>query len=138
MKCMNVKGLEAYQVKKFLKKLEESLRNKDWSEMRTFGREKREVSRERSSEMSYGSYRELKVLAINLDRCRCQEVSRYLSRTVSRKRSSTAEVSRRCWGTTQQNQEQKLDRSTRCQKAIEDADPFSIDPPGIKKLSGLR
>ena len=60
MKCVNVKGLEAYQVKKFLKKLEESLRNKDWSEMRTFGREKREVSREISSEMSSGSHRELK------------------------------------------------------------------------------
>ena len=60
MKCMNVKGLEAYQVKKFLKKLEESLRTKDWSEMRTFGREKRQVSRERSSEMSSGSHRELK------------------------------------------------------------------------------
>ena len=57
---MNVKGLEAYQEKKFLKKLEESLWNKDWSEMRTFGREKREVSRERSSEMSFGSHRMFK------------------------------------------------------------------------------
>ena len=28
MKCMNEKGLEAYQVKRNLKKLEESLRNK--------------------------------------------------------------------------------------------------------------
>ena len=35
-------------------------------------------------------------------------------------------------------QEQKLDRSTKCQEAIEDADPFSIDPPGIEKLLGLR
>ena len=60
MKCMNVKGLEAYQVKKFLKKLKKSLRNKDWSEMRKFGREKREVSREISNEMSYESHRELK------------------------------------------------------------------------------
>ena len=60
MKCMNVKGLEAYQEKKFLKKLEESLRNKDWSKMRTFGREKRDVSRERLSEISSGSHRELK------------------------------------------------------------------------------
>ena len=60
MKCMNEKGLEAYQVKKNLKNLEESLRNKDWSEMRTFGRENREVSRERSSEMSSESHKELK------------------------------------------------------------------------------
>ena len=31
---MNMKGLEAYQVKKILKKLEETLKNKDWIEMR--------------------------------------------------------------------------------------------------------
>ena len=60
MKCMNVKGLEAYQVKKILKKLEKSLRNKDWSEMRKFRRENKEVSREISNEMSSRSHRELK------------------------------------------------------------------------------
>ena len=59
MKYMNVKGLEAYQVKKFLKKLEKSLRKKDWNEMRKFGRENREVLRERLNEMSFGSHREL-------------------------------------------------------------------------------
>ena len=58
MKCINVKGLEAYQVKKFLKKLEETLRNKDWSEMRKFGRENGEVSRERLNKMSSGSHKE--------------------------------------------------------------------------------
>ena len=60
MKCMNVKGLKAYQVKKNLKKLEETLRNNYWSEMREFGRETKEVSRERSSKMSSESHRELK------------------------------------------------------------------------------
>ena len=60
MKCMNVKGLEAYQVKKFLKNLKKSLRNKDWREIKKFGREYREVSREISNEMSSESYRELK------------------------------------------------------------------------------
>ena len=60
MKCMNGKGLEAYQVKKILKKLEKSLRNKDWSEMRKFGRKNKEVSREISNEMSSRSHRELK------------------------------------------------------------------------------
>ena len=60
MKCMNVKGLKAYQMKKFLKKLEKPLRNKDWSEMKRFRRENREVSREISNEMSSGSHRELK------------------------------------------------------------------------------
>ena len=60
MKCMNVKGLEAYQVKKILKKLEKSLRNKDWSEIRKFRRENREVLKEISKEMSFKSHRELK------------------------------------------------------------------------------
>ena len=60
MKCMNVKGLEAYQVKKILKKLEKSLRNKDWSEIRKFRRENREVLKEISNEMSFESHRELK------------------------------------------------------------------------------
>ena len=60
MKCMNVKGLKAYQVKKILKKLEETLRNKNLSEMRKFRRENKEVSREISNEMSYESHRELK------------------------------------------------------------------------------
>ena len=60
MKCMNVKGLEAYQVKKILKKLEKSLRNKDWSEIRKFRRENREVLKAISKEMSFKSHRELK------------------------------------------------------------------------------
>ena len=60
MKCMNVKVLEAYQVKKNLKKLEETLRNNYWSEMREFGREIKELSRERLSEMSSESHKELK------------------------------------------------------------------------------
>ena len=60
MKCMNVKGLDAYQVQKFFKKIEKSLRNKDWSEMRKFGRENREVSREISNKMSSGLHEELK------------------------------------------------------------------------------
>ena len=47
MKCMNVKGLEAYQVKKNLKKLEESLRNQVWSEMRVFWeRKQKSIERE--------------------------------------------------------------------------------------------
>ena len=38
MKCMKWKRLEAYQVKKILRKLEETLRKRFWSEMREFGR----------------------------------------------------------------------------------------------------
>ena len=57
---MNEKGLEAYQVKKNLKKLEESLRNQDWSEIRVFWeRKQRSIERERSKEMSSGSHRGL-------------------------------------------------------------------------------
>ena len=38
MKCMNEKGLEAYQVKRNLKNLEESLRKRFGVKMRVFGR----------------------------------------------------------------------------------------------------
>ena len=41
-------------------------------------------------------------------------------------------------GITHQTQEQKLDRSTRCREAIEEAGAFSIDPPGVEEVLGLR
>ena len=45
---MNVKGLEAYQVRKNLKNLEESLRNQVWSDMRVFWeRKQKSIERER-------------------------------------------------------------------------------------------
>ena len=64
-------------------------------------------------------------------------MSRKLSTEVSRKWSSTAEVSSKYRATKNQFQEQKLDRSTRCRGAIEEAGAFSIDPPGIEKVSRL-
>ena len=33
-------------------------------------------------------------------------------------------------------QEERLDRSTKCLEAIEEAGDFSIDPPGIEELLG--
>ena len=59
MKCMNEKGLEAYQVKRNLKKLEESLRNKFGVKLECFGRENIEVLRETSKKMNSGSHRGL-------------------------------------------------------------------------------
>ena len=53
------KGLEAYQVKKNLKKLEESLRTKIGVRFECFGERNREVSREISKEMRTGSHRML-------------------------------------------------------------------------------
>ena len=45
---MNEKGLEAYQVRKNLKNLEESLRNQVWSDMRVFWeRKQKSIERER-------------------------------------------------------------------------------------------
>ena len=71
MKCMNVRGLEAYQGKKFLKNLEEYLRNKVWSEIRVFWeRKQRSIEREieeNEFRITQGAYI---VLAVNLDRCR--------------------------------------------------------------------
>ena len=63
---------------------------------------------------------------------RCREVLRKLLRQVLRKCLSTAKVSRKYRATRNQIQEQKLDRSTRCREAIEEAGAFSIDPPGIE------
>ena len=58
MKCMKNERLEAYQERKNLKKLEETFEDYDWSEMKEFGRENREQSRERSSEIRNGSHEE--------------------------------------------------------------------------------
>ena len=57
MKCMNEKGLEAYQVKKNLKNLGKSLTTKIGVRLESFGERNREVSRERerSMEMKTGS-----------------------------------------------------------------------------------
>ena len=48
MKCMNEKRLEAYQVKRNLKKAWRILEEQVWSEIREFWERNREVSRERS------------------------------------------------------------------------------------------
>ena len=58
MKCMKNERLEAYKEKKILKKLEETFEDQDQSEMREFGKENREQSREISSEMRFGSHEE--------------------------------------------------------------------------------
>ena len=58
MKCMKNERLDAYQEKKILKKFEETFEDQDWSEMREFGRENREQSREISSEMWFESHEE--------------------------------------------------------------------------------
>ena len=56
---MKNERLEAYQERKNLKKLEETFEERNWSEMREFGRENREQSRERSSEMRNGLHKEV-------------------------------------------------------------------------------
>ena len=56
MKCMNVKGLEAYQEKK---NLEKSMRTKIGVRLECFRERNKEVSRERSKEMSSGLHRGL-------------------------------------------------------------------------------
>ena len=55
MKCMNEKGLEAYQVRKNVKNLGKSLRTKIGVRLESFWERNREVSRERSMEMKTGS-----------------------------------------------------------------------------------
>ena len=55
MKCMNEKGLEAYQVRKNVKNLGKFLRTKIGVRLESFWERNREVSRERSNEMRTGS-----------------------------------------------------------------------------------
>ena len=77
---MKNERLEAYQGMKFLKKLEESLRNQVWSEMRVFWeRKQRSIEREIEGNEFWIAQGAYIVLAVNLDRCRYQELSRYLS-----------------------------------------------------------
>ena len=99
MKCMNEKGLEAYQVKKNLKNLVKSLRTKIGVRLECFWERNREVSREIDENEIWITQRLYIGKPINLNRCRYREVSSDLSR----KYSSTAEVSRRYRGSTHQN-----------------------------------
>ena len=113
MKCMNEKGLEAYQVKKNLVK---SLRTKIGVRFKCFRKRNRVVSRERSMEMRTGLRR-----GLIYDRCRCREVS--------------SDLSRRCQGNTR--------RQLRCRGGIEDQhikfkNKNSIDPLGIEKLLSIQ
>ena len=49
-----------------------------------------------------------------------------------------AKVSRKLSRNKEQIQEQKLDGSSKCRGAIEEAEAFSIDPPGIEEMLRLR
>ena len=59
MKCMNEKGLGVYQVRRNLKKIEESLRNKFGVRWDSFGRETEKYRERDRREMKSGSYRGL-------------------------------------------------------------------------------
>ena len=59
MKCMNEKRLEAYQVKRNLKKLEESLRNKFGERWKCFGRETEKYRERDRRKMISGSHKGL-------------------------------------------------------------------------------
>ena len=135
MKSMKNERFEAYQEKKILKKLEETFEDQDWSELREFGRENREQSREISSEMRFRSHEEAYIeLSVKLDRWGIERCRGSCRGSCWEKYLSTTEVSSKYQATTHQIQVQKLDRSTRCRKAIEEAGAFSIDPPGVEEV----
>ena len=58
MKCMKNERLEAYQVKKLLKKLEETLRRRLGVRLEWLVDEEIELSKERSREMTFRSHEE--------------------------------------------------------------------------------
>ena len=83
--------LETYQVKKILKKLEETFKKKIGVSERDLG-VKRQMYRERDRQKWVADRtRRLNRPSVNFDRCRCQEVLSKLSRKVLRKWSSTEE-----------------------------------------------
>ena len=106
--------LEVYQVKKILKKLEETLRKKFGVSERGQGDEKSEVSRERSKEMRCGLYEE-NIQAIS--KSRQMKVSRHLSRQVSRKWQLTNTSVENMSRNKPPYQEQKLDRLTQLSRS---------------------
>ena len=135
MKCMNEKGLEAYQVKRNLKKFEESLRNKFGVKMRVFGRwivadRSREIE-EMREESRLEEYIDPSVMLDSWG------IGRYWGSCRGRCRG-TGRRQLRYRATKNQIQEQKLDQSTRCQRAIKEVGAFSIDPPSIEEVSRLR
>ena len=69
---------------------------------------------------------------VNLNRQRCREVLRHLSRKVSRKTTLTDAVVKKVSRNKAKTQEKKLDRSISCREAIEDPGTFSIDPPNCQ------
>ena len=139
MICTNVKGLEANQVKKILRKLEESLRNKYQCEMIEFGREIREVSRERSREIRVDRTRKLKQTSSKSRQIKVSiGIETSVEEGVEKNSHRQIQVSKRCQGTNHQIPEQKLNRSTRCREAIEDVETFLINTLGVEKLSRLR
>ena len=58
MKCMKNERLEAYQMEKLLKKLEETLRRRLGVRWECLGEEEIELSSERSKEMRFGLHEE--------------------------------------------------------------------------------
>ena len=58
MKCMKNERLEAYQMEKLLKKLEETLRRRLGVRSECLGEEEIELSSERSKEMRFGLHEE--------------------------------------------------------------------------------
>ena len=126
MKCMKNKRQEAYQVKKILKKLEETLRVKIRVRWGCLG-EKRESYRERDwRKWAADRTRRLYRPSLNLDRCRCREgieEQKYLIKNRSsidpqgvEKLSWRQELSRsihqvlRCWRDCDKKKLRKLDR----------------------------
>ena len=133
MKCMKNKRLETYKEKENLEKAWKITKEDVWSERERecLGDEQVWTERERSKKWESDHEESIYRPSVKLDRCKCRGSYWGSYRGNGRRQL-------RYRGTTHQIQEQKLDRSTRCWEAIEEAGAFSIDPPGIEELSRKR
>ena len=130
--------LEAYQVKKILKKLEETVRKKFGVSERGLGDEKTEVSRERLTEMSCRLHKE-NILAIS--KSWQMKVSRGVEQFVEVGVEKMVVDRCKCWScveeqTTNIKNRNSIDRPS-YREAIKEARTFSIDPPGVEEVSRL-
>ena len=108
----------------------------EWDES-VWERKQRTIEREIERNEDLITRGSLNRSSVNLDKLgvkRCQAIRWGRCQENARRQM---QVSRRYRGTKIPDQEQKLDQSTRCQKAIEEVGTCSIDPLGIEVLARL-
>ena len=130
--------LEAYQVKKNLKKLENP-KGRGLELVREVWEMKRQRYRERDRQkLAADRMRRIYIPSVNLDRWGVEVVSRHLSSRWREKQRQQIMCREAVEEKKHQNQDMRIDRSNKCRGAVERSETYSIDPLGIEVLLRLR